>query len=123
MLTSVGLVLRKDSAPNSHVHEILVLQRPVHMTPTDTLSIGINGLLMQGNAPVQLTASGAPAVVLVQDDRAEWTQVLHPKPPGSCPVAPYRALLRTARLEISFDDKDAMNKWMDAIDECREAFM
>jgi hypothetical protein len=57
VLTPLGLVLRKDASADSRVHEVLSLHRPLHMTPSDTLAVGLNGLLLQGSTPVDLSSS------------------------------------------------------------------
>jgi hypothetical protein len=45
----------------------------------------------------------------------------HARPPT--PPRQYRVLLEPAKFEISFDSKDTMNDWIDAIMECREALL
>ena len=61
MLTPAGLLIRKDDSLGSKVHFMLSMHRPVYLTPSDTLSIGLNGLIVQGSAPLQLDpATGRP---------------------------------------------------------------
>lgn len=156
VLTPTGVILRKDAAPDSRIHEVLALHRPTHLTPTDTLSVGLNGLLVQGSSPVPLagrststlSSTGAHDAGAAED----WVQISprhhnghhngtadkaitseseckeggspHSASGSSAVVdGPFRSLFSATKFEISFESKDVMNDWMDAIMDCREALL
>lgn len=162
VLTPTGVILRKDSSPDSRIHEVLSLHRPTHLTPTDTLSVGLNGLLVQGSSPMPLAgksaAAGASAsssahptatdqVSAAGAGAEDWVQISPRYASGAatdraftseseckegCSPAtataaaaegPFRSLFTAAKFEISFESKDVMNDWMDAIMDCREALL
>lgn len=140
MLTPVGVILRKESSPTSRIHAVLSLHRPAHLTPTDTLSIGLNGLLVQGSCPVPtgrgaahspVPGGGAPEWVVVKHAAdAQTGNESHPSETDashgqgqSQGQGQWKAHMEPVRFEISFDSKDVMNDWIDAVMERREALM
>jgi hypothetical protein len=144
VLTPLGVILRKDEASDSRIHEILSLHRPAHLTPTDTLSIGLNGLLVQGSSPLPPPAAGAAVHAPSDKGPCEWAYVrVDPASTGATggvaeshvtevdgaqarpptPRRQYRVLFESAKFEVSFDSKDTMNDWIDAIMDCREALL
>jgi serine/threonine kinase 16 len=150
VLTPLGVVLRKESVPDARIHALLSLHRPTHLTPTDTLPVGLNGLLVQGSCPVPASGhhhSGAGHSPVPGGGPAEWVLVQHDSDGHSAPEpsklteshprevdaanptaekgprASYKAQMEPVRFEISFDSKDSMNDWIDAIMECREALL
>lgn len=156
VLTPLGLILRKDSSPASRIHEVLSLHRPLHTTPSDTLTIGLNGLRVQGSAPVPLSASShgnhSPAH---HDEEGDWVTVtlggnssvsaasgstvgtsnsthLSSTVTSSDSIDTHfqrnahtlgKCLFVPVAFEISFEDKDIMNAWLDVIDEQREILL
>jgi serine/threonine kinase 16 len=150
VLTPLGVVLRKESVPDARIHALLSLHRPTHLTPTDTLPVGLNGLLVQGSCPVPASGhhhSGAGHSPVPGGGPAEWVLVQHDSDGHSAPEpsklteshprevdaanptaekgprASYKAQMEPVRFEISFDSKDSMNDWIDAIMERREALL
>ncbi len=161
VLTPLGLILRKDSSPSSRIHEVLSLHRPLHTTPSDTLSIGLHGLHVQGSAPVQLgpgshstsqggQSDGDKRVRSQLHDEGDWVTVTlgnasvpttdsshlsstvtssdstenHSNGATSGSTSGVgRCLFVPAAFEISFEDKDLMNAWLDVIDEQREILL
>jgi hypothetical protein len=150
VLTPLGVVLRKESAPDARIHALLSLHRPTHLTPTDTLPVGLNGLLVQGSCPVPAQGhhhSGTGHSPIPGGGPTEWVVVQHDSDGHSAsepsklaeshpsevdaaiptaekgPRASYKAQMEPVRFEISFDSKDSMNDWIDAIMECREALL
>lgn len=134
-MTPDGVVLRKDSSPNARIHALLSLHRPAHLTPTDTLSIGLNGLLVQGSCPVPTTrggahsptpGGGAPEWVAVKHTAGTLTgNESHPSETDAsqAQIQQWKVHMETVRFEISFDSKDVMSDWIDAIMERREALL
>lgn len=130
MLTPLGVILRKDAQVDSRIHEMLSLHRPAHLTPTDTLSIGLNGLLVQGSCPVPLLGAASGSHSPVPDAaRAEWVEVNLPAPQSSgssvalqCKSSG-KVQMAAVKFEISFDSKDTMNDWIDAIMDAREVLL
>ena len=159
VLTPLGLILRKDSSPSSRIHEVLSLHRPLHTTPSDTLSIGLNGLRVQGSTPVQLGSSSHSSHNSQSDgdkrargqmhEEGDWVKVTlggasalttdsshlsstvtssdsadnHSNHSNGPTSGMGRCLFVPAAFEISFDDKDVMNAWLDVIDEQREILL
>jgi hypothetical protein len=127
-------VVRKDRDPSSKVLHVLSLSQGVYMTQSDTMSIGLNGLSIQGSSPVLLDA-------ILQDPHSKqstssstnktsdpWVTVhysvdaAHRDPSIRSRREPFRARFEVCRFEIGFDSKDSMNDWMDAIDMQREQY-
>lgn len=127
-------MVRKDRDPSSKVLHVLSLSQGVYMTQSDTMSIGLNGLSIQGSSPVLLDA-------ILQDPHSKqstssstnktsdpWVTVhysvdaAHRDPSTRSRREPFRARFEVCRFEIGFDCKDSMNDWMDAIDMQREQY-
>ena len=136
MLTPLGVILRKDSQSDARIHEMISLHRPAHLTPTDTLSIGLNGLLVQGSCPVpQSNSSPGSHSPVPNTTQAAWVEVsvlgsnsesaIERKAQTEKVVTwePRKAQLVPAKFEISFDSKDIMNDWIDAIMDARDALL
>lgn len=114
---------------------MLSLSQDVYMTQSDTMSIGLNGLSIQGSSPVPLDA-------ILQDPHSKqstsssttnktsdpWVTVhysvdaVNRDPSTRSRREPFRARFEVCRFEIGFDSKDSMNDWMDAIDMQREQY-
>ena len=135
MLTASGLVLRKDASRDSKVHDVVSLHRPLYLTSTDTMSIGLHGLLLQGFSPRSLP-SGAHhsqssnsvgstggsgeedwVSVTLADLTVEQSAV---KGPVASNARIFKSLFKELRCEVSFSSKDCMNDWIDAIEAQRE---
>ena len=127
-------MVRKDRDPSFKVLHVLSLSQGVYMTQSDTMSIGLNGLSIQGSSPVPLDA-------ILQDPQSKqsstgstnktsdpWVTVhysvdaVNRDPSTRSRREPFRARFEVCRFEIGFDSKDSMNDWMDAIDMQREQY-
>lgn len=167
VLTPLGLLLRKDSSPESRIHEVLSLHRPLHCTPSDTLPIGLNGVRVEGSAPVLLSGGGGSAGSGKRErrDEGDWVKVkvsgdvggdvgvigtsstagttgtanttdsgtsdtsnnsngttTHPNTTAYTTMNG-KCLFVHASFEISFDNKDVMNEWLDAVEEQRDMLL
>jgi len=142
VLTPLGVILRKDSQSDARIHEMISLHRPAHLTPTDTLSIGLNGLLVQGSCPVpQSNSSPGSHSPVPNTTQAAWVEVSLLGSNSESAIErktqtekvketekvvtrePRKAQLVPAKFEISFDSKDIMNDWIDAIMDARDALL
>lgn len=59
VVTQSGLLLRKDRTPQSKVHEVVSFHQPLSLTPSDTLAVGLHGLLITGSSPQTLSTLGS----------------------------------------------------------------
>lgn len=129
-------MLRKDCARDSKVHDIISLHRPLYLTPTDTMTIGLHGLLLQGSSPRMLPSgahhsnnisSSAPGGTGGSDE--DWINVtladltvdqstLNGAAGNNARI--FKSLFNELRCEVSFSSKDNMNDWIDAIEVQRE---
>ena len=121
------------------------------MTQSDTMSIGLNGMSIQGSSPVPIdsiqsvghtsktqkfTSTSKGSVSMNNNskhtDTDSWVTINYSKEwneDGVSPSSPrgrlqaFRARFVSIRFEIGFDNKDIMNDWMDAIDSQRDKIM
>ena len=127
-------MVRKDRDPSSKVLHVLSLSQGVYMTQSDTMSIGLNGMSIQGSSPVPLDA-------ILQDPQSKqsstgstnktsdpWVTVhysvdaAHRDSSARSRREPFKTRFEVCRFEIGFNSKDLMNDWMDAIDIQREQY-
>jgi len=135
-------VVRKDKDPSSKVLHVLSLSQGVYMTQSDTMSIGLNGLSIQGSSPVPLEAilqdphSKQSVSITKKTTTAELTnsdphwvtasysiEEANRDPSARGRRQSFRARFEISRFEVGFDSKDAMNDWMDAIDLQRQKYV
>eukprot|EP01034_Spumella_vulgaris_P022554 gene22555-28688_t len=140
VLTASGLVLRKDSSRDSKIHEVVSLHRPLYLTPTDTMTIGLHGLLMQGSSPRTLPSGAHHSHVnsalvpsssgsLANGVEDDWVSVTladltidaaTSSASNSSNARVFKSMFSELRCEVSFASKDSMNDWIDAIEAQRE---
>ncbi|KAJ1433633.1 kinase-like domain-containing protein [Ochromonadaceae sp. CCMP2298] len=122
VLTEIGLVVRKSREADSAIHELLSLHRPVHLTPSDTLSVGINGLGVVGFTPRErddMSKKKGEKQAL-----GDWVEIKYCEAQGAQGGdAAFKSSFSEVRVEVSFKSKDEMNDWLDAIEERREAIV
>lgn len=100
VVTSSGLIVQKESgatSEHSKIHELLSFHQPLSLTPSDTLTVGLNGLLMNGFSPLALTSStslsafshpSTPSSMSTVSEDNDWVQIdLSPK--GSASSSSY----------------------------------
>lgn len=164
-MTKSGLIIEKDSGKDGDgkIYGIFSLHRPIHLTPSDTLSIGLNGVVLQGSSPRPLvsrrnmdsSAVGKNTVMESVDD--DWITVNYHNTGHDLPAKEtvsqilsnntsptnasvgsgnfemakdkdsdadqnktasklFRSQFSELRIEISFESKDVMGDWIDAIE-------
>lgn len=156
------MILRKNNELNSKIHEIFTFHRPISANPSDTLSIGVNGVLICGASPISLfsgendhssssSSSSAPStsgdhhgdeMKLIEDLRHltheesntakkdVWYKMVYRSSPLTFNGQPQQQhqqnknqsqqVYRTkfsmgTKLEISFQDREEVNQWIDAM--------
>lgn len=102
VLTRTGLVVRKSADPASKVHHVMFLSRPLGLQPSDTLAIGLNGLLVQGWCPMHFLLKMGGEL----NNGEKWS--------SSSSSEPVK-LGVDCRFEFGFENKEIMGEWMDAI--------
>jgi hypothetical protein len=112
------LILKKDSSENAKIHDLITFHRPISITPSDTLSVGLNGLIICGSAPVSSQFEGEKEQDVAESEEVdEWIQIkyISSTAKGSSSDDAYRTKVRKANIEISLSSKEEMNEWIDAI--------
>ncbi len=103
VLTESGLIIRKEKESDSKIHQIISFHRPISLTPSDMLSIGQNGVAICGSSPVDLNDDSVQEVEFDIHDSAGNRKKLKSK------------FGRSNVVEVSFENRDDMNEWIDAI--------
>jgi hypothetical protein len=142
VLTNSGVVVRKATDIHSKLHFMLSLKYPVSIVPSDTLSIGLNGVILRGFCPKTLftteahvddeimgssVANGASTTVAGDSEEEEeevvWggdRNIENMMNRGSSASvtrnkkARFREVVER-QLELGFDTKDSQSEWIDAI--------
>ncbi len=137
-MTSSGIVVQKEQSAteSAKVHEVISFHQPLSLTPTDTMSVGLNGLLLNGFSPLSLVSSttvtstshpSTPSSMTssISED-GDWVHIsLSPKvgtavtsKASSSSVSTtqrVRSRFVACRVELACQDKDNLNLWMDTI--------
>lgn len=138
ILTQHYIVIRKTSDVDSKIHSMILLSSRMGLTCTDSLnSVGLNGLIIQGDAiqefyPAEEGGSGSPirsysgmshgrnsnSSLTMYDDTD------HDKDGGDGGVGTMTSnTWALGEFELSFDSKDLLNDWIESIDKQRQQFV
>jgi hypothetical protein len=137
LLTQTGLVLRKVQKGASRIHHVMSLYHPCSFTPSDTLSIGLHGMVLCNQVPTDLTSQGqkpgssprshgsssvyARSSASMAMSEEDWVYI-ETKTTGGSPGAgsdrgkgKSRFLPGNHSVEIAFSSKEELDDWMEAI--------
>jgi hypothetical protein len=110
-LTKSGLIIRKEKEKDSKIHQIISFHRPLSLTPSDMLSIGQNGVAICGSSPIGIMSHHEGNHTPPSGKEVEFDMKMDANTKHRCKSS----FEQLNNVEISFDNRDDMNEWIDAI--------
>jgi len=119
ILTTSGLLVKKSDSKTAKVHHLLTFSQLLSVTSTDTSSIGLNGLLIDGYCPTIFMRKNKDNI---DNDDSNYTDYIVDDDYDEDNIKSEKSnndndsIFTKCRITISFDTKDTLIEWMDAIE-------
>ena len=125
ILTPSGLLVKKSDSKTAKIHHLLSFSQQLSVTSTDTSSIGLNGLLIDGFCPTTFMRKNKDNI---DNDDSNYTDYIVDDDYDEDNIKSEKSnhdsdsSFTKCRLTISFASKDILVEWMDAIEYQHQQF-